>query len=80
MSIFDGDRNPLNIPFPTMGGKVFWETLEHQGDYVLQHNKVTQHCRILDKNDIRVSWGEEGPMRAKFRELTKGLCGQSFGN
>ena len=72
MSIFDGDRNPLNIPFPTMGGKVFWETLEHQGDYVLQHNKVTQHCRILDKNDIRVSWGEEGPMRAKFRELTKG--------
>lgn len=72
MSIFDGDNNPLNIPFPTMGGKVFWDTLEYQGGYVLQQNIVTQHCRILDENNIRVAWGEEGPMRAKLRELTKG--------
>lgn len=70
MSIFDGDLNPLNIPFPTMGGKVFWEDLEYRGRYRLQRNLVSGHCRILDEDNIRVAWGEEGPMQAKLRELT----------
>lgn len=75
MSIFDGDMDPLNIPFPTAGGKVFWEELEHIGCYALQRNLFTQLCRILDENNIRVAWGEEGPMRAKLRKLTSGPDG-----
>lgn len=70
MSILDGDFDPLNIPFPTAGGKVFWEDLEHIGAYRLQKNVITHHCRILNEENIRVAWGEEGPMRAKLRKLT----------
>ena len=69
MPIFDGDRDPLNIPFPTAGGKAFWENLDKRGGYVLQRNIFTGHCRILDEKNIRVAWGEEGPMRAKLARL-----------
>ena len=75
MSIFDGDLDPLNIPFPTAGGQVFWEDLEHVGDFRLQKNVFTHHCRILNEKNIRVAWGEEGPMRAKLRKLTSGSDG-----
>lgn len=70
MSIFDGDRNPLNVPFPTLGGKTFWDVLNRNRGYTLQQNKATKHCRILNSKNIRVAWGDEGPMRAKFEELT----------
>lgn len=71
MSIFDGDGFPFNIPFPTMGGQVFWEQLDYNKGYVLQKNIATEHCRILDSDDVRVAWGTETQMRAKFRELTE---------
>ena len=70
MSWFDNDHNPINIPLPTMGGEVFWDNLEECGGYVLQKNTLFGNCRILDENKFRVAWGEEGPMRARFRELT----------
>ncbi|MBQ6945620.1 MAG: lecithin retinol acyltransferase family protein [Ruminococcus sp.] len=69
MSIFDGDRSPINIPFPTMGGLFFWEELDCQKGYTLQKHVIEGHCRILDSDDIRVAWGTEIQMRAKFREL-----------
>lgn len=69
MSIFD-DKPPLNIPFPTLGGEVFWDNLEYQDGYTLQRNKIDKHCRILDVDDIRVAWGTERQMRAKFEKLT----------
>ena len=53
----------------TGGGKVFWEILEKRGGYRLQKNMLFGNCRILDEDDVRVAWGEEGPMRAKLREL-----------
>lgn len=71
MSIFDGDGENFNIRFPTMGGKVFWEDLETWGEYRLQRNLVDGHCRILDGDDERIAWGEEGAMRAKLRRLTE---------
>ena len=71
MSIFDGDGFPFNIPFPTMGGQFFWEQLDYRKGYVLQKHCFEGHCRILDSNDIRVAWGSETQMRAKFRELTE---------
>ena len=69
MSIFDGDHNLPNIPLPTMGGEVFWEELDRRGGYVLQKNIFSGYCRILDRDNIRMAWGGEGPMRAKLREL-----------
>lgn len=51
MSIFDEKQNPFNIPFPTAGGKVFWDELDAREGYVLQRHSLTGHCRIL--NDDR---------------------------
>ena len=46
-----------NIPFPTMGGKVFWNNIAEKDGWKLQKNMFTSHCRVLDPNDVRVAWG-----------------------
>jgi len=59
-----------NIPFPTMGGKVFWNTLEEHGGWKLQQNMLTRHCRILDPNNVRRAWGaSEEAMRKELSKL-----------
>ncbi len=64
MAITDGNGGYINIPTPTLGGKVFWETLETRGEFRLQRNIITGHCRVLNSYNIRVAWGEEGAMKA----------------
>ena len=56
----------FNIPFPTMGGNVWWDTLVSRGGYKLQQHKITGHARILDSNDIRVAWGDLDTMARKM--------------
>jgi len=46
-----------NIPFPTMGGKVFWKNIAEKDGWKLQKNMFTTHCRVLDPNNVRVAWG-----------------------
>ena len=58
-----------NIPFPTMGGKVFWLTLKEFNGWKLQRNSFTQHYRILDSNDIRQAWGNEKAMLRLFNQF-----------
>ncbi len=48
----------FNIPFPTMGGNVWWNTLVSRGGYKLQQRKITGHARILDSNNMRAAWGD----------------------
>ena len=85
MSIFDGDQAPWNLPFPTNGGKVFWEDLECKGEYTLQRNLFDGHCRIINEENIRIAWGNEGQMRAKLQALTTSIrkrrakCGDVIG-
>ncbi len=38
----------------TMGGKIWWKTLEETSKYKVQQNIVSQHFRILDQNDRRL--------------------------
>lgn len=38
----------------TMGGKVWWKTLEEREGFKLQQNIVSQHYRLLDPYDRRV--------------------------
>ena len=38
----------------TMGGKIWWKTLEETPKYKVQQNIVSQHYRILDQNDRRI--------------------------
>ena len=49
-------HSTLNVPAPTFGGPVFWETEESNG-WKLQFNKCSGWWRILDKNDVRVARG-----------------------
>lgn len=38
----------------TMGGKIWWKTLEETPKFKVQQNIVSQHYRILDENDRRI--------------------------
>ena len=55
MNILDSEMP--NIPFPTMGGHVFWNTIASRNGYKLQQNMITRHARILDRDDVRIAWG-----------------------
>ena len=46
------DTKPV---FPkTMGGKVWWRTVEQMGAYKIQQNIISQHYRALDREDGRI--------------------------
>ena len=40
---------------PTMGGKVWWKDVKAIDKYKIQQNIITNHYRILDKNNRRIS-------------------------
>lgn len=57
-----------NIPFPTMGGEVFWVNLAEANGWKLQQNMFTHHARILNAENVRVAWGTvNGMYRAMDR-------------
>lgn len=60
-----------NIPTPTMGGKTFWNELAECQGWRLQKNMITQHCRILDPQDVRRAWGGDDAMERLFCKLNK---------
>ncbi len=41
----------------TMGGRQFWGDVEFFHDWRIQKNVFTGHCRLLDGNDVRHTWG-----------------------
>jgi hypothetical protein len=63
--------NMPNIPFPTMGGEVFWNELASVNGWRVQQNMITQHCRVLDPNDVRVAWGGIEAIMNVFARLVK---------
>ena len=60
-----------NIPFPTLGGHVFWTDLANVKGWRLQRNDITRHCRILDPDDIRRAWGGEEALLKELHRLSK---------
>ena len=52
MALAFQDSEP-NYP-KTMGGRIWWKTLEEAGKYKIQQNIISQHYRLLDQNDRRV--------------------------
>jgi DNA-binding XRE family transcriptional regulator len=54
----------------TWGGHVWWKEVLKQNGYRLQQNVITQHYRILDKNDHRIysSFNEE-EVRNRLKEI-----------
>jgi len=47
----------LDLPFPTLGGKQFWKDRLVDKGWRIQENVLTGHCRLLDRSDIRRTWG-----------------------
>lgn len=47
----------LNIPTPTFGGMQFWSDLRVYQDWRIQRHVVSGHCRLLDGDNVRRSWG-----------------------
>ncbi len=59
----------INWDFPTLGGKVCWDTIKQKDGWKLQINKVTGHARILDPNNIRKAWGNPAEMDRYFSRM-----------
>lgn len=55
----------FNLPLPTMGGEVWWHSVEVDGWKIQQH-KLTKHCRILDPDGIRRAYGSEEQIASMF--------------
>lgn len=41
---------------PTMGGHIWWKDIKTKGDYKVQQNIITNHYRILDKDNRRITF------------------------
>lgn len=57
-----------NLEMETLGGRVFWLTLEQRGAYRLQQNRVFGNCRVL-KGTRRVAFGNLPAMKLAFARL-----------
>ena len=58
----------------TMGGKVWWRTVEQVGAFKIQQNIISQHYRALDGEDGRVcSSFDLEQIRKQLRELEGGV-------
>ena len=56
----------------TMGGKVWWRTVEERNGYKIQQNIISQHYRILDAEDRRIcSSFEPSIIKERFAEVGK---------
>lgn len=56
----------------TLGGKVWWKELEHEKGFRIQQNLISQHFRILDKEDyVWFSTFDEQEVLERFQELLK---------
>lgn len=73
LSILESELALPNIPTPTMGGEVFWNTIAEYNGYKLQQNMFTHHARILNNNNVRIAWGTFNGMERAMDRLVQGL-------
>jgi hypothetical protein len=70
--LIGGERMLLpNLPMKTLGGPIWWVTLEEQFGWKLQKHILTEHFRILDFTDLRQAWSfDEAAIRLQFHKFT----------
>ena len=60
--------------FPTMGGHIWWRTVEEAEKWRIQQNIISNHFRALDRQDRRISFGFDFEhIRARCIELEEFL-------
>ena len=62
---------PINLPFPTLGGKQIWADIFIRGGWRIQRNVYSRHCRLLDRNNIRRAWGSYDQCRESFDRIQR---------
>jgi pimeloyl-ACP methyl ester carboxylesterase len=60
----DNETGPINLEWKTGGGMQFWTDHIHREGYRLQQNAITGHWRLLDADNIRLSWGKRSTCEA----------------
>ncbi|MDO8290512.1 MAG: hypothetical protein Q7T44_14960 [Parvibaculum sp.] len=55
-----------NIAFPTMGGQEFWTDYAIRDGARVQCHAITDHCRLLDDDDLRRAWGARDEVMAEL--------------
>ena len=56
----------------TLGGKVWWKEIESEQEYRIQQNVISQHFRILDREDyVWMSTFDESEVMKRFEELVQ---------
>ncbi|MCM1989509.1 helix-turn-helix transcriptional regulator [Oceanirhabdus seepicola] len=54
----------------TLGGKLWWKDIQTKNGYTVQQNVISNHYRILDSNNLRVSYSFEVEyINKRFNEL-----------
>jgi pimeloyl-ACP methyl ester carboxylesterase len=69
-------ESPINLPFPTLGGKQIWADVFIRDGWRIQHNVLSGHCRLLDRNNIRRAWGTQEHCRQRFENLYRQKANQ----
>ncbi len=69
-----GEGN-MNLDFPTLGGKQVWADRFIHGNWRIQKNLLTDHCRLLNPKDIRKGWGSFAECRVLLEQerVKKGI-------
>ena len=75
--ILDSEISLPNVPLPTMGGQMVWDTLAEANGWRLQQNELTKHCRILDPDDVRRAWGTKNGMMKALETLQNSISHDS---
>jgi len=61
-----------NLPIRTQGGWFFWTIIDSKKGWKLQQHVLTNHYRILDKENVRQAWSlDEHEIRRAFRKYTE---------
>lgn len=58
-----------NVAFPTMGGQEFWTDYAIRDGARVQCHAITNHCRLLDDDDLRRAWGSRDEVMAELDAL-----------
>ena len=60
---------PLNLPTYTFGGTEVWGDELFYGKWRIQRNVLTNHCRLLDPDNLRHAWGTYEQCMARLKQL-----------
>jgi len=62
MQVSEEVENSSDYPLAPQGLRVYWNTLCSYNGWKLQKNYYFDHCRIMDENNVRRTWGSEKEM------------------